>query len=231
MDISTYEQLTGLVVSATDEAKILAQIDRTQSILEGLLGFSIDPTIASENQYVETGKTKTDCPCDTPDDLDPADQVISAYRLFPYNKDDHYLVIDPATVINAVKLVRNGVTFKTIDDFRANYKNGYIKYLEQIKCWCTCNDYCDQVQLAVDASWLGSDIDYNEIPLPNDLLRVWADMVNFYSDPKNNIKSETLGTHSYTKFTNDPPEMLLVNISTIKKYAGPNGSIYKTITI
>lgn len=232
MDLSTYEELTGLTVETTDETRVIAQIDRTQSILEALLGYSLDTSIAGENRYSEIGKTKEECDCDTPDeeDLDAPDAVVSAYRLFPYNKHDHYLSIDPATSVNAVKLVRNGITFKTIDDFKVNYRQGFIKFIEQIRCWCLY-DYCSQVQLAVDAVWMGSEIDYNISPLPNDLLNIWADMVTFYSDPKWNIKSETLGTHSYSKFTTDPPEILLINLSILKKYAGPNGTINKTITI
>lgn len=231
MDLATYQLLSGITVASGDIIRTTAQIAKTQAIIESLLGFSLDPSEAAQNQYSEIGKTKDDCPCDTPADLDAPDVVINAYRLFPYNKDDRYFKIDPALSVNAVKLVRNNVTFKTIEDYRAEYKNGYIKFLEQIKCWCSCIDDCSQIQLAVDASWLGAEFDYLENTLPDDLLMIWTDMITYYSDSKNNIKSETLGSHSYTKFGNYPPETLDVNIAILKRYSGPNGLLSKTITI
>ena len=233
MTISEYEILTGTTVPLSKETLVEAQIARTQAILESLLGYSLDPSTASLNEYTELGISPTDCPCETPDTLNPAEPVLFAYRLFPYNKDDTILSIDPALSINSVKLVRNGVTFLTIDDYHAISKNGYIKFLEQNYCWCTCCNDCEGVQLAVDAVWLGAEVDYNIPSLPADLQGVWADMITHYSDPKakEGIKSETLGSHSYTRFDNGKPEENLINQSIIKKYSGPNGLWARIITI
>lgn len=233
MTIAEYEDLTGITVPASKTVLYEAKIAKTQAILESLLGYSLDPSVASENEYVEQGISPTECPCDTPTTLNPAEAVLFAYRLFPYNKKDSILSIDPAISINTVKLVRNGVTFKTIDDYHAISKRGLIKYLEQIDCWCTCCDDCDGVQLAVDAVWFGAEVNYNDPILPADLLGVWADMVSYYADSKvqEGIKSETLGSHSYTKFDNKSPESNYVNESIIRKYCGPNGLWARVITI
>ena len=231
MTLAEYETLTGITVPVASQARVTAQIARTQAILESILGYSLDPAIASDNQYDELGISTTDCPCETPTDLNPAEPVQFAYRLFPYNTKDSILSIDPALSINQVKLVRNGITFKTIDDWHGISKNGFIKYLQQIECWCSCCQDCEAVQLAVDAVWIGAEVDYNDVVLPADLQGVWADMITYYSCPKTNIKSETLGSHSYTRFADEKPETVLFNQSIIKKYVGPNGLWARIITI
>lgn len=229
MTTAEYTALTGIPVTSANLAMVTAQIARSRRLLEAMLGYSLDDP--NDNQYVELGKTQSDCPCPEDVDLDdllPADAVVYAYRLFPYNRKDSYLYIDPATAVHKVKLVKDGVTYRTLDvsDYRLNWKNGVVKYLEQSKCWCLCVDcVCENVQLAVDADWLGKT-DY-----PDDLLGVWADMVTYYSDPKYNIKSETLGPHSYNKFDGTAPQDMSAGSIILKKYAGPNGSLYRTLTI
>ncbi len=231
MDISLYAQITGISVDASNEFRITAQLARVQSMLENMLGYSLDPSIASENQYIEIGKSKTDC-LYTTDNLDPADSVIFAYRMFDYNKNDKYLSIDPCTTVHAVKLVRNGVTLKTIENYMVNYKGSFmIKYLEQIKTWCDEVYGCKDAQLAVDAVWMGAEVDYNEALLPMDLLNIWADMVTYYTDTKREVKSETLGTHSYTKTEAKDPSQDDYVKRVLRKYAGPNGTLSRTITV
>lgn len=230
MDLAEYKNLTGLTVCTADETRVTANIARSQKILEAMLGFTLTADDVNNNEYTELGKTKTECP--NPEniditDLDDPDSVVYAYRLFPYNHKDQYLSIDPATVINKVKLVVNNVTVKTLvafDDYRYESKQGLIKFLEKIVNWCSDCCFCNQVQLAVDANWVWPD------EIPSDLNYVWADMITWYSDPKNNIKSESLGPHSYSKFNNTPPEKIQANYDIIKKYAGPNGSIKMSIT-
>jgi hypothetical protein len=226
MTIDTYQELTGRTVSSSKEALISSTIRKTQRMLERMLGYTLNYEDINDNQYVESGKTQTECPC--PDDdltLDPPDAVVTAYRLFPYNSSDRYLFIDPASKINAVKLVKDDVTYKTIesDEYRADYKNGIIQYLDQVECWCDveCCNYCEYVQLAVDADWL-----WDEDETPEELLDVWAEMVSFYSNKKRYVISETLGPHSYRQSNagNTPPEMLSHNLKIIKYYAGPNGT-------
>lgn len=238
MDIDKYEELTGFTVPSSKQARVTAQITRTQRILERLLGYTLKTSASGAvgdvnyNEYAESGKTQTDCPC--PDDnltLDDPDSVTYAYRLFPHYKDDIYLRIDPATAIHKVKLVKDLVTYYTFetDEYRADYKNGLITAIEVIEdCWCklAVRECCNHMQLAVDATWGFTTI-------PDDLYQVWAEMVTWYSDPKNlqGIKSQVLGSHSYTKFDNNPPEMVSHNMDVLKLYAGPNGSLKRNITL
>jgi len=231
MTIEEYQDLTGTTVSTSKEALYTAQIAKTQRILEDLLGFTLDPDLYDDNQYDESGKTSTECPCpSTTLTLTDPDSVVFAYRLFEYNDKDKFLSLDPCSTIHAVKLIKDNVTYRTFetDEYRANFDRDIIRFLEVIDCCCTtcCNGCCKFTQLAIDATWLWSD---GNIPL--DLQDVWAEMVTYYVSLKKDIKSETLGPHSYTRFSNIPPEQLSVNEAIIKKYAGPHGSIKRTITV
>lgn len=225
MTIEEYQTITGLTV--TDEARVTAEITKTQRMLEVMLGYTLDPELVDDNQYTEIGKTSTTCPCPDVDvdELLAADAVVGAYRLFPYRKGEKIISIDPASEVHKVKLVKDGVTFKTFetDDYRLHTINGITKYIEECEncCWCTCNSECYCTQLTVDADWL---------ELSDDLLQVWADMVTYYSDPKKDIKSETLGTHSYSKFATRP-ENETFNLAILNKYVGANGSLRRIFTV
>lgn len=242
MDLETYQELTGNTVDSDDVAKVTAQIRRTRITLESMLGYSLVKKKAGLNQYEEKGKAKGDCiftgyPYDiNTSDLDPADTVSGSYRLFPYNSSDEYFKVDPFTTLYKVKLVfvqgggdeKNGITHKTFssDRIRVHSQNGVTKYIERCKeclCTCVCKNQC--VQLAVDADWL------NEECIPEELLMVWADMIEYYADEKKDIKSETLATHSYTKNTQAKPEELPESIKIIQKYAGPSGSSSPIIAV
>ena len=232
MDITEYELLTGINVPSSQEALITATIAKSQTLLESILGYTLDETKVDVNQYTELGKTASECPnaCDINiDSLTAPDSVIYAYRIFDYNRKDKYLAIDPCTEIHKVKLIVGNVTVKTLvefEDYRIDQKNGLIRYLEKLDCcWCSNLDCCDNVQLAVDAEWVWQDED--DIPL--NLKYLLTDMVTYYGDSSNNIKSESLGPHSYTKFDNIKPETK--NISIINLYSGPNGTVSKIPTI
>lgn len=233
MNLADYQDLTGDVVASSDETRYQAQIVRCRRILETMLGFTLDPDSVDSNLYSETGKTATECPCpnvDTETLLDP-DSVTFAYRLYSYDKRDKYLHIDPCTAIHKVKLVKDGITFRTFETYEFMTKpelDGIIKYLEVCDDCCTCSSNCENcVQLAVDATWLWDDED----DIPEDLKLVWADMVTFYADRKRNIKSETLGPHSYSRFDKQPPESEPQNMAVIQKYAGPLGSAKRNTTV
>lgn len=223
MNIATYESLTGLTVTSARTALVTATIGKTQKILEGLLGFSLDDR--DNNEYTESGKTAQECPCPTNEGtLQDPDAVVYAYRLYPYNHLDKYLEIDPATAIHAVKLVKDDVAYKTLEttEYRVDWDRGIAKYIQQLKCWWTCNVKCEGVQLAVDATWEFATI-------PDDLNYVWADMITFYSDETRDLRSETLGTHSYTRFSNTPPERTNDAMAVIERYAGPHGSVRRHV--
>lgn len=234
MTLAEYQTLTGITVSSANTAKVTAQIARTQAILETLLGFTLNPDKVEENLYNELGKTTESCFCPSVDleDLQDPDPVVGAYRLFRYNSADQYFHVDPFSTVHKVKLVyikagtgTNGVTIKTFDtdEIRVNYgRDGLAKYIEHCHdCLCICE--CENcVQLAVDADWLWTPA----TEIPTDLQYVWADMITWYADSKNKgIRSESIDTHSYTRFDNKPPELDPSNLAIIKRYAGPYGSV------
>lgn len=237
MNIDKYQELTGTTVAESDQATTLAHIRRSRTILENMLGYSLLKSKASVNQYEEKGKASTDCIYNgiisDYDDVvltDP-DTLNASYRLFRFNKTDEFLSVDPFTKLYTVKLVfvkageePNGVTHKTFTSgqVRVHRTGDVTKYIERCKeCFCTCECW-NCLQLAVEADWL------NEECLPDDLLYIWSDMVTYYTDCKRDIKSETLGPHSYTKNTILKPEELPESIKIIKKYAGPFGSVNQT---
>lgn len=228
MNLEDYQNITGNIVPTGEQDRVAAVISKVQRYLERLLGYTLDTSLINTNEYAELGKTTTECPCPDIDldALDDPDEVVTAYRLFTFNKNDKYYHIDPCTAINAVKLVNNFVTFKTLEsyEYRPEIKNGIITYLEKCEKWCFCaSSVCNCTQLAVDADWLTT--------IPDDLLDVWAELVTYESDLKRDIKSETLGTHSYTKATNESPILLKHNTAIIKKYLGGNGSMVMLNTI
>lgn len=232
MDLSKYQELTGLTVPSSKTAYVTAQINRATSILEELLGYTLDSTKVDTNLYNEIGKTNIECACpDVDAELDDPDEVIGAYRLYRYDYREPFLHLDPFSTINAVKLVHDGITVKTFeaDDYRIVIgKEGFTKYLEITGDWLGCEYYCNHtVQLAVDAEWLWTD----ETDIPVNLLYVWADMVKFYSADKEDVKSESIGPHSYTKADNKPAETKPRNKSVLVDYAGPYGKAVKSVTI
>lgn len=222
MDLETYIELTGL--TPANETQLQAMLTKSQSILESLLGFTLDPSKVEQNLYNESGKSPNECSCSSVASeslLDP-DEVVFAYRLYDYNDKDVVLRLDPFEEVYKVKLVKDDVTIRTLDsdEYRVIYgKDGLARSIEVCKtCFCTC-DCSGCVQLAVDAKWLWSE------ELPADLQYVWADMATYYADNKRDIKSQTVGPHSWTKFANTPPQDLEANIAILKRYGGPNGSL------
>ena len=221
MDLVKYQELTGITVPTNQITSVEAQIKRVRVRLEGLLGWPLLKSKVSINHYDELGKSATECDFDG-DALNDPDDVVNAYRLFRFDKSDQYLKVDPFIRLHSAKLVflrpvepPNGVTVQTLDDIRVHTVNGVSKYIERCQD-CLCRFDCeDCVQLAVDADWLYEDC------LPEDLLYLWADAVSYEIDCKKDIKSETLGTHSYTKFDRQDP--LIISASVVKKYAGANG--------
>lgn len=226
MNLTTYEELTGTTVKASQVTLVTAQLKRSQKILEGMLGYSLNSKLRKSNLYIERGKADVDCSCPDvePDELEEPDDVEYAYRLFPYNPPDKYLHVDPFTAIHSVKLVKDDVTYKTFtsDEIRGQYTQGWGKYIENCQQLCGCLVACNCVQLAVDADWL-------DVCKYDELMYLWSDMVTYYVDCKKDVRSETVGSHSYTKFDRKPPEG--DSLYMLKKFAGPNGSLTKVLTI
>lgn len=189
MDITTYETLTGKTVSTAQEDYYEAIIAKTKSMLENLLGYTLDSQNASSTRY------------------------------YQYNKSDKYLTFDPFETITSIKLVRDAEDIFTFteDDYRIHTTNGITKSIEPYNL-CIQNTCCtEHTQLKVVADWEWDT-------LPTDLQYLWADMITFETDPGNNIKSQTLGPHSYTKSDTNAPQFKKENQVIIGKYAGSNGS-------
>jgi len=235
VNLQKYTELTGIEVPSSKEASVKAHIRRTQAKLESMLGFTLDSRKTNTNIYNELGKTKTELSCLNVEtsDLLPADEVIGSYRLYRFNSADEFLHIDPFVNINKVKLVHiktgdfdeaSGVTLKTFEDnevYAQIGRDGIGKYIlrhPQLFCGCSHN-HKHEVQLAVDANWMFEGC------LPLDLQYVWADMVEYYSNPKSRIRSESIEGHSYTKSEIVAPETEKENLAIIRKYAGPYGSV------
>lgn len=234
MTLEQYESLTGITVPDSQVAVVEAQLNRVKAILETMLGYTLSPDDEGDeprltNLYNELGISPLECSCSSvdTDNLNPADEVEYAYRLYRYNFKDKYLFVDPFTSVHKVKLVKDGVTIKVLDpdEYRVQYgRDGIAKYIEVCDdCFCVC-DCRDCVQLAVDANWCFET-------LPDDLLYVWADMVTYYANCKQDIKSESIGAHSYTKFDNVKPETIPTNVAVLQRYAGPYGSLTVTPTV
>ena len=233
MDLKEYEKLTGITIPDSKREYYEAQIKRVRAKLETLLGYTLEP----QNLYIELGKSKRECVCpDIPESsqLLPPDAVRGTLKVFPYNSKDKFLHIDPFYEVYNVKLGKvtdnkQIVTYKTFEHFTAQYmQNGIGNHIEKCEtCFCNC-DCKDCVQLVVDADWV--DFTQDE-PLPDDLLYLWCDMVDYYADQSRNIKSESVDGHSWSKGDIKPPEEEKESLLLLKRYAGPFGSIIRMPTI
>lgn len=227
MTTEDYSALTGNTSCLNQKSKTDAMITRARIMLERMLGYSLEVDKRLENQYTETGKLKSQlyfcCDDIANAELDPPDTIVSAYRLFSYNPNDAYFIIDPCTTVNKVKLVRGNITVRTINpnNYRLEQKDGYISSIQRCERFCLCRPLdCRCVQLAVDAEWL-----WENGEIPTDLKLAWSDLVTYYMNPKKGIRSETLGSHSYSRFDDDDPEKDPFFQSIVKKYAGGNGTV------
>lgn len=248
MDLDIYEYLLGKKVTDCIAAK--AAIRRSRTILEALLGFTLSPDNRLENLYYEVGKGADCSSCPNEESLFEPDEVIFAYRLFPYNEHDKYFHVDPFTDVARIKLVKDNVTVKelTACKTRPQWRQGWAKFIERCPdCWCEdkCCNHC--FQLAVDANWIGACeetscidpcSDYSSVLpcLPEDLLYVWATAAQKIENGEcsSDIKSESIGSHSYTRFDRTDNGSTGLNLSEVelnilRKYAGPHGSLNKVI--
>ena len=81
----------------------------------------------------------------------------------------------------------------------------------------------------MDADWV--DFTDDESDIPDDLLYLWCDMINYWADPDRDIKSESVDGHSWSRGDIRAPEELIENKLILDKYAGPYGSIIRIPTI
>lgn len=228
MDIKTYEQLTGKTIPDNQIAYTTAQIKRVQTKLENLLGY----TLAPENLYTEKGKTQADCSIDTKDvgALEAPDPVKGIYKVFPCNWKDTYLLTDPFFHVYQAKLVKvidnyQFITYETFDNVNQNMERGGIGLSIERCATCGCQISCNGcLQLAVDADWV--DFSDEGRSVPNDLLYLLCDMIDYYTDASRNIQSESVTGHSWSKSNRYiPPEEEEDAKILLRRYAGPYGQI------
>lgn len=234
MDIEKYQQLTGKIIPESKKAYFTAQIKRIQAKLETLLGYTLEP----QNLYSELGKTQQECICpDIPQTsrLLPSDPVRGIIKVFPYNHKDKFLHIDPFLDVYAVKLVRvtenrQFITYKTFESFTKQYmRSGIGNHIEKCQtCFCDC-DCKDCVQLAVDADWI--DFTSEQSDVPDDLLYLWCDMIDYYTDETRDIKSESVDGHSWSRGEIKAPEDSKEAQLLLRRYAGPFGSVTRMPTL
>lgn len=224
----------GITIPDSKKVYYTAQIKRVQTKLESLLGF----TLKAKHIYTELGKSQVECVCpDIPQSqsLLPPDEVKGIIKVFPYNFKDKFLHIDPFIDVYNVKLGKvtedkKFITFKTFEHFTKHFMSqGIGKYVEKCQnCFCDC-ECKDCIQLIVDADWV--DFTDEESDIPDDLLYLWCDMINYWADPDKDIKSESVDGHSWSRGDISAPEELIENKLILDKYAGPYGSIIRIPTI
>lgn len=214
MDLAQkYSELTGFNINNANQARILAAIEKTQIVLEDLLGYTLDKNDRLTNQV---------------DGLSPT----YAYRRFPLRHKDTYQQIDPCTSITTIKLYKNGSVEDTLDsdEFTSKIDRGYItKFtLNETKIlnytWYPFHKLVlpttYEYEWVIDANWGFANNQY-----PDPLLIVWAEFVTYFAKRKKDIRSESLGGHSYTKFEEVAPQKDPINNKILRRYAGPRGTI------
>ena len=239
MDLKKYTELTGIAVAPEQEAQVKAMIRRAKSKLETLLGYSLKP----KNLYTERGKVQYEGHLPILEDVDnllPSDEVEGdGFKLFNYLEADRFFHVDPFTNVYKVKLVMpvNDMEFITVTDLdnvvKKMERDGIGKFIERHYEWFTWAWYRTYrlsftsssdagLMLAVDAEWVDC--------YPDDIMYLWADMTTFYCDPNNNIKSESVDGHSWSKADVTAPENKAENQQVLKRYAGPFGKINRVPT-
>lgn len=218
MDLDAYTELTGLDVSDSQRAFVAANITKARVALESALGYPL--TTDQENLYTERGKAQSDYWCDTDEDLlDPDEEPSAKYRLFHlssiYGSASQPVFVDPCKSITKVKLVHGDVTVHTFEVGEYSFQ-GRLLILRGIFPHC----FCEHVQVAVDADWIGlTEVDGEN--LPGDLRCLWADQAAHLSDKTRLVRSESRGTRSYTKAVESAP---IESSPILSKYAGPHGT-------
>lgn len=234
MNLEKYKELTGQNVSASQEASVTANIRRTKSMLENMLGYSLKP----KNLYTEKGKVQLEgyLPVKDLTNLLPPDEEVGVYKLFAYNELDKYFHVDPFKNVYKVKLVmpitdNEFVTVVELDNVVAlKEREGIGRFIERHYEWFTWAWYATWrmswkahtsagLQLAVEADWVDC--------YPDDILYLWADMIAHYRNPNAKIKSESVDGHSWSKSDTIAPELETSNVKALSRYAGPYGSVTK----
>lgn len=236
MDQPTFKQLTGIELDCDQAERFTNVVSLSKLQLEGMLGWPLDPE-DFENQYEEEGKIRSSVLClcnEEEENLDSPDDVVGRYRVYKYFSTDTFIKIDPALEIHAVKLVKGNITYRTFetDEYFPVWKNGNPKFCTSLQIRKECLTPCNwlyacpgEYMIAVDAEWAFPNTEDEEplTTLPLELQKVWADMVANEFEEKKDIKSESITSHSYTKF--EPKTIYEIYKAVFDKYAGPTGTV------
>lgn len=245
MTIAEYQDLTGTTVSDADAPRMKAIIRRSETRLEGLLGYSL----SKQKKWTELGKVQYSGLLPFPS-LPVGDDVLNSLiapddtqgdtLLFNFDEMNKHFRINPAKEVYSAKIVLpiNSDEFITIGQltYLSPYLNqaGLTVALTRHSSWFLWDwwsilSWTDKssLMLAVEAKYVNV-CDTDKYP---DLAYLLADMVTYYSDPTyslmGNIRSESIDSHSYSRAStgSNPdsaaPEGQASSVTIIDKYAGP----------
>lgn len=242
MTIAEYQNLTGTIVAGADITRMTAIIRRSESKLEGLLGYSL----SRQKKWAELGKIQysglTPFPSlpvsdDVLNNLQPADDETGDTQLFNFDELDTHIRINPAKEVYRAKIVApvtrdEFITIYDLDNV-APYLNaaGLVTAITKYNTWFTWSWWgslsTSNLMLSVDADF----VDVCDVNSYADLAYLLADMVTYYADPSysvmGNIRSESIDSHSYSRAStgstadSSAPEGQAAARRIIEKYAGP----------
>lgn len=264
--LEDFIDITGLLLDGPNQVAMFNRANaRATKLLERVLGWRIN----YRENYFEVAKMKQpltcpdekllqqwlDDPISNPYFVDP-DETQGGLKLFPFNPEDANLLIDPASSVYAVKLVKTisgqekrFVTVFTYDpkDWQAKTDisiddgfNPLIRWLEICKTPsqlpCNCNNYRNCFLLAVDADYprtIGEDLKY-----------VLAEIILYYMKTQPTLEqltdypvsSESVDGHSVSYSTNVKPEDIYTAVidkhkDTLLRYIGPYSPYYKGVKV
>lgn len=248
-DVAIFQELTGIELTEDQLPLFERSLSRALQTLSEELGWDFT-YLEDESEYdystgyEELGKTVNECACPKQiknmDSFLPADEVQGEVRLFPFDKEASYILIDPCYSVYTLKLVvplvgdeSKYVTVKQLENImpnilpnkRGEYKD-FIHYVERCDSWpkyvCGC-DCINCVMLAVDAKWVKN--------VPKQLFDILTRLILYYmknpysiTEDSRLIKSESVDGHSVSYGDKSELDMLLGSktyLALIKKFSGP----------
>lgn len=258
-DVAIFQEMTGINLSESQLSDYERAYNRAVKFLSEELGWDFsylvdEQTYDYETGYIELGKTLSECTCPKQiknmDSLLPPDVVQGEVRIFPFSKDDSFILIDPCYAIYTLKLVvpltgdeMKYVTVKELENImpnilpnrRGEYKD-IIHYVERCDSWpkriCGC-DCINCVMLAVDGKWCKD--------IPKQLFDILTQLILYFmknpfsiSEDSRLIKSESVDGHSVSYGDKSELDMLTESknyLTLIRKFMGPYSPYNKKVHV
>lgn len=264
LDISDYRAITGLELAEEEEiAAYKVANRRATNYLYRLLGWRCNYRGSFEETAISTDSTS--CPTEEQyaqylEDAEaypffkPAGSVNGDYKLFPFHPEDTNYLIDPATAVYAIKLVKvrpgDSNQFFTVlelspDDWEQKNNISMLSGTSPLVRWIEiCKPFFDTTEsqrkcwtLCVDGDWLRT--------LPDDLKFVLAELISCYINTPTKIDingsspypvaSESVDGHSVSYATSvkasTPDSIVNENGDIISKYIGPYSPLYRGLRV